>query len=343
MTSASRSRQPLHHTPSRHLVGEQAAASATRPALSTVRVAALTGHVRAVQAFAFDPGGRLLATSRATAQPSVTLWDLTQAAHPVRLATLNLGGMRARLRRCQMGFSPDGRLPATAGMDGGVSVWNLSDPARPSRSPTLDVGPGRGWRPLSTSALGFSPDGRLLATGSDGTEERCRAKLWDVSDPAHPRRAAILNLLNLRAHAIRAVKFSADGRLLAVCSGLGGDWGTYGFIGKTSADVSEASVWDVSDPRHPVRRATLAHRRAGKKRPLDDPTVLDVAFSGDGSLLATGGTDKTVALWDLTDPTHLAWMATLAHQGSVGVVEFSPDGRLLASSSRNTVTLWRRP
>jgi WD40 repeat protein len=389
MTSAGRSVQPPRRTPDRHLVGEQATASATRPALPTLRVASLTGHTRAVQALTFDPGGRLLATAgrdgtvivwdvvdparpvrtathtvdhhrrrgvrcavqftpsgrllaagRAIGQPRVRLWDLTERAHPVRLATLDLGGMRTRLRQCQMRFSPDGRLLATAGRDGGVTVWHLSDPARPSRSVTLDV--GSGWGPLSASALGFSPDGRWLATGSTvRAEDRGFAELWNVSDPAHPRLATTLDL---RADVIRAVRFSADRRLLAVCRLLVGDVSVIGSITLfTSAEVSEASVWDVSDPRHPIRTATLAHRRAGKKRPSNDPRVLDVAFSGDGSLLATGGADKTVALWDLTDPTRPAWTVTLAHHGPVGVVGFSPDGRLLASGSRNTVTLWHGP
>lgn len=64
-----------------------------------------------------------------------------------------------------------------------------------------------------------------------------------------------------------------------------------------------------------------------------------MAFSPDGRVLASGSFDRTVRLWDLTDPHHPA--VVLDHGGEVEGVAFAPDGRTLASaSSDGTIRLW---
>src|ERR1035441_8760328 len=65
----------------------------------------------------------------------------------------------------------------------------------------------------------------------------------------------------------------------------------------------------------------------------------------DGRLLA-GGCDKTMSLWDVTDPAHPAQWSALAEQGRPGwsgvvkAVDFSPDGRLVAMGATNGVVFW---
>jgi WD40 repeat protein len=64
-----------------------------------------------------------------------------------------------------------------------------------------------------------------------------------------------------------------------------------------------------------------------------------VAFSPDGRLLAAGGYDYTVRLWDVESGEQIAVLP--GHGDTVDAVAFSPDGKLLASGSwYHEVWLW---
>jgi WD40 repeat protein len=157
------------------------------------------------------------------------------------------------------------------------------------------------------NSLAFSPDGTLLASGSDDMT----IVLQDAASGQSLGQP-------LAGHTgwVYGVVFSPDGSLLA----------------SASADDT-IRLWDVAS------RQSLGAPLTGHTEP-----VYAVAFSPDGTLLASGGSDLTIRLWDIATrasrgkPLDL----TLAgHTGAVKSLAFSPDGKLLAVGNQDsTISLW---
>jgi WD40 repeat protein len=82
-------------------------------------------------------------------------------------------------------------------------------------------------------------------------------------------------------------------------------------------------VYDVTTGR-------LRHRFE-HKRESPDHDVDDLAFSLDGTLLATAGADDHIQLWELGSGRALRSLT--GHKSGVWRVAFSPDGKILASAS----------
>jgi WD40 repeat protein len=70
-------------------------------------------------------------------------------------------------------------------------------------------------------------------------------------------------------------------------------------------------------------------------------SVLDVDFSIDGSVLASGSEDETLRLWAVADGSVLSILTE--HSNTITSVAFSPDSRTLVSAATDGVVLfWGR-
>jgi WD40 repeat protein len=138
------------------------------------------------------------------------------------------------------------------------------------------------------NSITLSPDGKLLAIARHG----------EVELQTLPEQKVLHRLQGIPG-SVNGVAFSADGALLAVAAG---EPGLYG----------EARVYRVDD-------GTVAQTFRGHR-----DSLYTAALSPDGTLLATGGYDNTIKLWDVASGRDLRTLD--AHNGAVFEVAFRPVG-----------------
>ena len=191
-------------------------------------------HGGKIFALAFTPDGKAVASGGSWGV--VRLWDVATGKE-----RQSFPGHRGLI--CSLAFSPDGRRLAVADHRGWLAgLWSLPDGKTlymnaEEEFPRRTTLPGR----FTSGAVGFSPDGRTLATA--GTDEDIR--LWEVSTGKERHR-----FHGHRGHpffCVHSVAFSPDGRRLA--SG-GRDttvliWDVFGLPGRAASRPGElASAWD---------------------------------------------------------------------------------------------------
>jgi WD40 repeat protein len=159
----------------------------------------------------------------------------------------------------------------------------------------------------------FSPTGSWLVAGSRRGDEQSgyasSFELWAGQDMKP------LGIIYGVDRALSDMAFSPNGRLFAAAYASP----IYSY---NAVELWNAQTWSIIT------------------NTLQVGTILNLAISPDGSLLATSPDRYAMRIWDLNE---LQWLYTLhtSFTGAVNVIAFSPDGSTLASGHYDgTIRLW---
>ncbi|MCX2953651.1 hypothetical protein [Lentzea sp. NEAU-D7] len=274
----------------------------------------LRRHTAGIRSVGFGPDGRMLMS--AADDGSVRWWSVPGGGWLTGLIS-RTGAFFAA------GLSPDGTKLA-AGGDDSVSVWQVALPAFT----------GHAAPPFGVTA---AADGRIATGGADRS-----IRVWDPSGTLITELAAPAT--------VKSVAFHPGGTL--VSAGEDGD----------------VTAWDL-DSRKPVRTIAehdgpvtslalagnvVASGGADRTIRLVDPAsaapprtfpvahtaaVEALALSPDGTVLASGGNDGRIVLWDVEHSRELAVLGELGN--ALRDIAFTPDGRtLITGDAGGAVIFW---
>ncbi len=295
------------------------------------------GLLAAGTALAIRPDGKQLAAG--TDEGTIRLWDLS-ATDENRAATEATDSLWAAA------FSPDGARFASAGADRIVRIYDTTT-GKLEQKLTGHTG--------AVTAVAFLPGDRLASASGDKL-----IKLWDAKTGKLLR--------DLTGHASAVLALAADGGTL-VSGGI--DKTVKGWnldSGKpTWSWTSRSAVAAVAVRKGGKQVAvgtadgwlTILDLSAGEPKPVGSGQqahvagVAAVAYSADGSKLATVGGDGQFLVWAVADDGTLTngkkdepkkptpTSAPLPSLPALSAVAFSPDGRLAVSAGADMVLhLW---
>lgn len=198
----------------------------------------------------------------------------------------------ARSRVLSLAFSADGTLLAGGCEDDTVRLWDVAGRTL-AATLVMPPDPARDDYPIEVREVRFSPDGRTLATGTNGPIPRVH--LWDVAT------RTVTHTLDRSGPVSYPMAFSPDSRTIA-----------------TSGD-GDVLLWNAAT-------GALTSTVGG-----DWEAVTALAFSPDGKALAIGDEDGNLRLWEPgagSQPTERKVV-----DSTLQSVAFTPDGSAVISGS----------
>ncbi|MEU1734672.1 WD40 repeat domain-containing protein [Streptosporangium sp. NPDC020145] len=224
--------------------------------------------------------------------PPVEIWDLTKPKKPRHSATFEGGQPEGDVE--SLTITPDGRTALVNRTDsetdvGHVLVLDITDRSHPVKVASLSS------KKTGSGRLGVDATDKVaVIVGKDG------AVVWDITDPSKPKETASIRRPGTAEW--RSVALGPEGDVMVVGTGDG------------------AVVWDLPNGGDPVQRGAFSQGTG--------PVDMMSAVSDRHTVLIRQGI-YSVALWEITDPSHPFKVAQLG-----GVDSFARSVAL----SRNGMT-----
>lgn len=269
-----------------------------------------------INALAFSPDGTQFAVG---SNIGVWLYDMATGK-----AIAMFPGM------CQsVAFSPDGRYLANGGgrfREHELKVWETATRREVTRMDGLYAARNLRFSSDGKKLIGLNRWGSAINTVDVETGKRSVTAMEERS---------VEQMRGRHGHESYAL---TDDKIA-----VGGENGTIGLWDTTTGEKRLTLKDEATPMPAPVPLMRDEDFKGGDDHfpmPMDRSLqVLTLAFSTDGTRLASGSKDTTVRLWDTAGSE--APIVLQGHQGWINALAFSPDGSLLASGDTDTaVHVW---
>jgi WD40 repeat protein len=251
-------------------------------------------------------------------------------------------------------FSADGLLAATAETDGRLRIYDTHTCRErcsgrlPTRTTTVKSGTEvRRYDQLNAHQLVFAPNGKTVAAdslaGAIGFWDTVTGKLMhEIKIPEGPVRFALAP--DGKSVLVSQWQIGAVGpgnsrhSLLQKDISTGNTIRTFGEVkdwGSVAISADNSTAASLSRARLSVCDMATGTERWSSEVPEWSATL---AFAPDSRLLATGGRDGIVRLWNSISGKQVHELA--GHDSEVSSLAWSPDSRRLVSAADNVAIVW---
>ncbi|KAI1412286.1 hypothetical protein F5Y13DRAFT_199892 [Hypoxylon sp. FL1857] len=288
-----------------------------------------TGHTHKVTTLTFSPNGEFLVSG--SRDETVRIWALSTGKHEI------LRGHHSEIL-CSAFSRPDGKKLAT-GANTSIKIWNFHQ------------GTGTLIQTIHYSVEGLFPFlSQLVFTSEKTVISLCSHVMqeWDIDTRACLREGKIRFLRTMSADAsilavggnqLALLKPSASAKPYSY---LIGDYNRHLAMSLSASGKFLACVRNDNDKRIHIWNAKM-----NSPKPLPYASISCLAFSPDGSMLASISTGAMVKIWDTKTKEVLRILSNpgkpIFDRLSSGFVVFSPDGRMLAAAIDDEVHVWSKP